>query len=84
MTENSSSLLFQGLSSLQRIFHQNTRLYDTSVRIAASEILLQSNPSTMNLRNIILASLYNQKDFELSTFVLRRLKDIAKDNDNLR
>lgn len=69
---------------LKSIFHQNKRTYDSSVRIAALEILLQNGLSTGELRNIVLSAMYDQSEFEVSTYLLKRLADLSQSDPNFR
>lgn len=69
---------------LKSIFHQNKRNYDSSVRIAALEILLQNGISTGGLRNIVLSAMYDQTEFEVSTYLIKRMKDLAESDPKFR
>lgn len=69
---------------LKSIFHQNKRNYDSSVRIAALEILLQNGISTGGLRNIILSAMYDQTEFEVSTYLNKRMKDLSESDPKFR
>lgn len=72
------------IKSLLKIYHQTERTYDTSVRAVAAELLLKLTPSTAVVRNLLLAAQGDQVNFELSTFLLRKIVDIAKYNSELR
>ncbi|XP_048761534.2 microsomal triglyceride transfer protein large subunit-like [Ostrea edulis] len=69
---------------LKSIFHQNKRKYDSSVRIAALEILLQNGVSTGELCNIVLSAIYDQTEFEVSTYLIKRLRDLSESDPNFR
>lgn len=69
---------------LKSIFHQNKRNYDSSVRIAALEILLQNGISTGGLRNIVLSAMYDQTEFEVSTYLIKRMKDLSESDPKFR
>ncbi|XP_013392489.1 microsomal triglyceride transfer protein large subunit isoform X2 [Lingula anatina] len=62
---------------LARIYHQNNRVYDTTIRSAAVVILLKSHPSPAQLK-VILLSLTDQSQYEMSTYVLAKLRDLMK------
>lgn len=64
-------------AALQRIFHQNKASYDSSVRVAALELLLDTRISDMALRNIFLSCL-DQSNIELSAYVLKFVLDKAE------
>ncbi|XP_045214239.2 microsomal triglyceride transfer protein large subunit-like [Mercenaria mercenaria] len=72
------------IKSLLKIYHQTERTYDTSVRAASVELLLSLRPSTSIVRNLMLAAQGDQINFELSTFILRKIVDIAKYSPELR
>lgn len=67
--------------ALSRIFHQNKRQYDSSVRIASADLLLRNKPTAGEVINIMLSATTNQKDQETSTYIIRRLRDLS-DSDN--
>lgn len=69
---------------LKSIFHQNKRNYDSSVRIAALEILLQNGISTGGLRNIVLSAMYDQTEFEVSTYLIKRMEDLSESDPKFR
>lgn len=69
---------------LKSIFHQNKRNYDSSVRIAALEIILQNGISTGGLRNIVLSAMYDQTEFEVSTYLIKRMKDLSESDPKFR
>ncbi|GFO23516.1 microsomal triglyceride transfer protein large subunit [Plakobranchus ocellatus] len=61
---------------LQRIFHQNKASYDSSVRVAALELLLDIGASDITLKNVLLSCL-DQSSAEFSTYVLKLVLDKA-------
>ncbi|CAL1527449.1 unnamed protein product [Lymnaea stagnalis] len=69
--------------AMLRIFHQNRANYDTSVRIAALELLLDISLSDQELRNILLICV-NQSEPEFTTYVTKLLQDSATVNSLLR
>lgn len=70
--------------ALLKIFHQTDRTYDSSVRASAAELLLGYNSSVATVINIFLSAVKDQKQHELSTFILRKVVDMAKYNSKLR
>ena len=59
-------------------------MYDSSVRAAAAEILLNIDPSKSTVLNLMLAAQGDQAQYELSTFLLRKIVDVAKYSPKLR
>lgn len=72
------------IKSLLKIFHQNERTFDSSVRAAAAELLLTVRPTAEVVSGIMLAAIGDQSNFELSTFILGKLVDTLKYNPALR
>ena len=68
--------LNQVKAALQRIFHQNKASYDSSVRLAALELLVDAGVSDTVLRNIVLSCL-DQSNVEFSAYVLNFVLDKA-------
>ena len=64
-------------AALQRIFHQNKATYDSSVRVAALELLMDAGVSKMALRNILLSCL-DQSNIEFAAYVLKFVLDKAE------
>ena len=60
---------------MNRIFHQNKRKYESTVRSAAANMILSSNPTDVDVRNIIL-SLPQLKSRELANFIYARIMDL--------
>ncbi|WAQ96562.1 MTP-like protein [Mya arenaria] len=69
---------------LLKIFHQTERTYDSSVRASAAELLLGQNTSKSTVINILLSAMHDQKQHELSTFILRKIVDLARYDKQLR
>ena len=66
-----------------RIFHQNEKTYDTSVRLAALNVVLQNGPSVSTLRSVLLA-ITDQTNHELAMFIKQQIEDAANQDQNLR
>ena len=64
---------------MNRIYHQNARQYESTVRSAAANLILSSNPTEVDIQNILL-SLPQIKSRELANFILARIMDLIKTN----
>ena len=64
---------------MSRIYHQNKRQYESTVRSAAASLILTSNPSERDVQNILL-SLPQLKSKELANFILARIMELIKMN----
>ncbi|KFV05801.1 Microsomal triglyceride transfer protein large subunit, partial [Pterocles gutturalis] len=58
--------------AMRRIFHEKEKSYDKTCRLAAAEILLDNDPSPMDVINILLAT--NQLETEMATFLLLKVQ----------
>ncbi|NXV81603.1 MTP protein, partial [Atlantisia rogersi] len=58
--------------AMRRIFHEKRKSYDKTCRLAAAEILLESQPLPMDLINILLAT--NELEAEMATFLLLKVQ----------
>ncbi|NXY48431.1 MTP protein, partial [Ceuthmochares aereus] len=58
--------------AMRRIFHENRKNYEKSCRLAAAEILLDNEPSPMDVINILLAT--NEMEVETATFLLLKVQ----------
>lgn len=66
-----------------RIFHQSKTNYDSSVRVAALEFILDNHPSQQVIRDVLLSCL-DQSNAEFSTYIIRLLFDAASTNSEIR
>ncbi|NXT72540.1 MTP protein, partial [Chaetops frenatus] len=66
---------------VRRIFHQKRRSYDKTCRLAAAEILLDNQPSPMDVINILLAT--SEMDTEMATFLLLKVQNSLRDHHHL-
>ncbi|NXP46538.1 MTP protein, partial [Heliornis fulica] len=57
---------------MRRIFHEKRKSYDKTCRLAAAEILLNNQPSPMDVINILLAA--NELEGETATFLLLKVQ----------
>nr|XP_039272925.1 microsomal triglyceride transfer protein-like isoform X1 [Styela clava] len=65
--------------TMNRIYHQNLKKYDNTIRAAAANRLLSNAPTEMDVKNLIL-SLPDQTSKELSNFIYQRIFDLIKTN----
>ncbi|KAH9508416.1 hypothetical protein Btru_055188 [Bulinus truncatus] len=65
--------------AMLRIFHQTKASYDSSVRIAALELIIDNQPSNQVIRNVLLSCI-DQTEPEFTTYILRMLLDAASIN----
>ncbi|NWS75765.1 MTP protein, partial [Crotophaga sulcirostris] len=59
--------------AMRRIFHEKRKSYEKTCRLAAAEILLDHNPSTMDVINILLAT--SKMEMEAATFLLLKVRN---------
>ncbi|XP_035167755.1 microsomal triglyceride transfer protein-like [Oxyura jamaicensis] len=58
--------------AMRRIFHEKRKSYEKTCRLAAAEILLDSQPLPMDVINILLAT--GEMETETATFLLRKVQ----------
>lgn len=58
--------------AMRRIFHEKRKNYEKTCRLAAAEILLDSQPLPMDVINILLAT--GEMETETATFLLRKVQ----------
>ncbi|BFZ02912.1 hypothetical protein BsWGS_05951 [Bradybaena similaris] len=73
---NEKLITSQVKKTILRIFHQSKTNYDSSVRVAALEFILDNHPSQQVIRDVLLSCL-DQTNAELSTYIIRLLFDAA-------
>ncbi|NXS38966.1 MTP protein, partial [Balaeniceps rex] len=59
--------------AMRRIFHEKRKSYEKTCRLAAAEILLENEPSPMDVINILLAA--NKLETETATFLLLKVQN---------
>ncbi|NXW84241.1 MTP protein, partial [Alopecoenas beccarii] len=59
--------------AMRRIFHEKRKSYEKTCRLAAAEILLDNEPSPMDIVNILLAA--NELEVEMVTFLLLKIQN---------
>ena len=84
LTQISSFFFLQEVKLLLKIFHGTDRTFDSSVRSAAAEILLENKPTTAVVRNLLLTTMADTGSYELSTYLSKKIVDMAKYNPTLR
>ncbi|XP_071598663.1 microsomal triglyceride transfer protein large subunit [Heliangelus exortis] len=60
--------------TMNRIYHQNQRVHEKTVRTTAAAIILNSNPSHMEVRNILLS--IGELPLEMNKYMLSMIQDI--------
>lgn len=69
----------QVLSTMERIYYQKDKKYDSSSRVIAVDILLDADPSEQTLRHLV-KSLQSHSAFEIRKYLLQRLNQIASND----
>ncbi|XP_012987560.1 microsomal triglyceride transfer protein large subunit [Esox lucius] len=60
--------------TVNRVYHQNRRVYEKNVRAAAADVILSSNPSYMEVKNLLLS--IGNLPKELNKYMVSKVKDI--------
>uniref|UniRef100_A0A4W5PN96 Microsomal triglyceride transfer protein n=3 Tax=Salmonidae TaxID=8015 RepID=A0A4W5PN96_9TELE len=60
--------------TVNRVYHQNRRVYEKNVRAAAADVVFSSNPSYMEVKNVLLS--IGNLPKELNKYMLSKVKDI--------
>ncbi|KAL1023451.1 hypothetical protein UPYG_G00040990 [Umbra pygmaea] len=60
--------------TVNRVYHQNHRVYEKNVRAAAADVILSSDPSYMEVKNILLS--IGNLPKELNKYMVSKVKDI--------
>ncbi|GCB78187.1 hypothetical protein scyTo_0020650, partial [Scyliorhinus torazame] len=61
---------------MNRIYHQNRRIYEKTVRTSAADIIFNNNPSYMEVQNILLS--IGELPAEMSRYLLSKIQDILR------
>ncbi|XP_072351379.1 LOW QUALITY PROTEIN: microsomal triglyceride transfer protein large subunit-like [Scyliorhinus torazame] len=61
---------------MNRIYHQNQRIYEKTVRTSAADIIFNNNPSYMEVQNILLS--IGELPAEMSRYLLSKIQDILR------
>ncbi|KAM8879401.1 microsomal triglyceride transfer protein large subunit [Spinachia spinachia] len=59
-----------------RVYHQNLRIYEKNVRAAAADVILSSNPSYMEVKNLLLS--IGNLPHEMNKYMLSKIQDIIR------
>lgn len=62
--------------TVNRVYHQNRRIYEKNVRAAAADVLLSSSPSYMEVKNILLS--IGHLPHEMNKYMLSKVQDILR------
>uniref|UniRef100_A0A8C7PZ34 Vitellogenin domain-containing protein n=1 Tax=Oncorhynchus mykiss TaxID=8022 RepID=A0A8C7PZ34_ONCMY len=60
--------------TVNRVYHQNRRVYEKNVRAAAADVVFSSNPSYMEVKNMLLS--IGNLPRELNKYMLSKVNDI--------
>ncbi|KAJ8247439.1 hypothetical protein GJAV_G00246410 [Gymnothorax javanicus] len=60
--------------TLNRVYHQNRRVYEKNVRAAAADVILSSEPSYMEVKNLLLS--IGHLPHEMNKYMLSKVHDI--------
>uniref|UniRef100_A0A672S1A0 Microsomal triglyceride transfer protein large subunit-like n=1 Tax=Sinocyclocheilus grahami TaxID=75366 RepID=A0A672S1A0_SINGR len=61
---------------LNRIYHQNQRIYEKNVRAAAADVIMNSSPSYMEVKNLLLS--IGHLPHEMNKYMLSKVQDIMR------
>lgn len=61
---------------MNRVYHQNRRIYEKNVRAAAADVILSSNPSYMEVKNLLLS--IGHLPHEMNKYMLSKIQDILR------
>lgn len=62
--------------TVNRVFHQNRRIYEKNVRAAAADVILSSNPSLMEVKNLLLS--IGHLPHEMNKYMISKIQDIVR------
>lgn len=62
--------------TVNRVYHQNRRIYEKNVRAAAADVILSSNPSYMEVKNLLLS--IGHLPHEMNKYMLSKIQDIIR------
>lgn len=62
--------------TVSRVYHQNRKIYEKNVRAAAADVLLSSNPSYMEVKNLLLS--IGHLPHEMNKYMLSKVQDILR------
>lgn len=59
---------------MNRIYHQNDKIYEKTIRTTAAAIIFSSNPSYMEVKNLLLS--IGELPLEMNKYMLSLVQDI--------
>ncbi|XP_043917255.1 microsomal triglyceride transfer protein large subunit [Protopterus annectens] len=62
--------------AMNRIYHQNYKVHEKTVRTAAADVIFSSNPSYMEVKNLLLS--IGELPMEMNKYMLSKVKDILR------
>lgn len=62
--------------TMNRIYHQTRKVHEKTVRTTAAAIILNSNPSYMEVKNILLS--IGELPMEMNKYMLSMIQDILR------
>ncbi|KAM3622554.1 uncharacterized protein V6R79_000211 [Siganus canaliculatus] len=62
--------------TVNRVYHQNRRIYEKNVRAAAADVILSSNPSYMEVKNLLLS--IGNLPHEMNKYMLSKIEDVIR------
>uniref|UniRef100_A0A671WVS4 Microsomal triglyceride transfer protein n=1 Tax=Sparus aurata TaxID=8175 RepID=A0A671WVS4_SPAAU len=62
--------------TVNRVYHQNRRIYEKNVRAAAADVILSSNPSYIEVKNLLLS--IGNLPHEMNKYMLSKIQDIVR------
>ncbi|XP_016890763.1 microsomal triglyceride transfer protein large subunit [Cynoglossus semilaevis] len=62
--------------TVNRVYHQSRRIYEKNVRAAAADVILSSNPSYMEVKNLLLS--IGNLPHELNKYMVSKIQDILR------
>ncbi|XP_058495776.1 microsomal triglyceride transfer protein large subunit [Solea solea] len=62
--------------TVNRVYHQNRRIYEKSVRVAAADVILSSNPSYTEVKNLLLS--IGNLPHEMNKYMMSKIQDILR------
>lgn len=61
--------------TVNRVYHQNRRIYEKNVRAAAADVILSSSPTYMEVKNLLLS--IGHLPHEMNKYMLSKIQDIV-------
>lgn len=70
------SFCVQVKQALNRVYHQNRRVYEKNVRSAAADAILSTQPTYMAVKNLLLS--IGHLPHEMNKYMLSKVQDILR------